>query len=396
MNEIRKIVETHQKTDFATQKAALATVIKVEGSSYRSPGARMYLTDNGRWIGSISGGCLEGDALRKSRKVISEGRPQVITYDTMDDDSNSLGVGLGCNGIIHILLEPIEKESNSIKCLEALSKIEDRVGVATVFSSSGGSKTNLAERLIVDEHGAVQFSSLNASLIERVTGDLKSTMTNRKSRIKEYELEGNEKVEVFLEVCEPAIDLIIFGGGFDAKPVANFAKGLGWDVRVVDECIAHLFPANFPDAKIISCDRSSVTTEVDIKPYSAAVLMSHNLNYDFEVLKQLVKTDIRYIGILGPTKRANKLYTKLEQSGYETTDGDLRRIHSPIGIDIGADNPEEIAISIIAEIKAKFASRSGGFLKYRQGPIHDKDPKSGEVFKQVYVNSDKNLQQQSG
>ena len=107
MNEIKKILEAYDATDFTKQKAALATVIKVEGSSYRSPGARMYLTDNGRWIGSISGGCLEGDALRKSRKVILDGVPQLVTYDTMDDDANALGVGLGCNGIIHVLLEPI-------------------------------------------------------------------------------------------------------------------------------------------------------------------------------------------------------------------------------------------------------------------------------------------------
>lgn len=385
MDEINKILKAYDATDFSTRKAALATVIKVEGSSYRSPGARMYLTDNGKWIGSISGGCLEGDALRKSRKVISDGMPQVVTYDTMDDDANSLGVGLGCNGIIHVLLEPINENSDVIAGIRKIASFDDVLGVATVYCSSEVADVPSASRLVIDKSGAVVYGQEHKTLVQYALEDLISSLQDKKSITKKYNV-GEGVFEVFLEVFEPAIDLIVFGGGFDAKPLVSFAQQLGWHVRIVDECIAHLFPANFPDAQVVSCDRKSVTKEVELKPFSAAVLMSHNLNYDFEVLQQLVETDIYYVGVLGPKKRADKLYEKLSDSGRQITDNDHRRIHSPIGLDIGADTPEEIALSIIAEIKARFASRSGGFLKYRSGSIHDKDNKTGQVFKQVYLN----------
>ena len=346
----------------------------------------MYLTDNGRWIGSISGGCLEGDAQRKSRQVILDGLPQLVTYDTMDDDSNSLGVGLGCNGIIHVLLEPITETSKSMQYLEKIAEFDDITGVATVYKSSANTGIKSGDRLVIDKNGHVQMGEGSSQLNELVHNDLFASLKEKKSYTRKYALKKSGYIEVFLEVFEPVIDLIVFGGGFDARPVVSFAQQLGWDVRVVDECVAHLFPANFPDAKIVSCDRSSVSTNVNIKPFSAAVLMSHNLNYDYEVLNQLVKTDINYIGILGPQKRADKLYKKLKEGGHDPTSADFRRIHSPVGLDIGADTPEEIALSIVAEIKARFTSRSGGLLKYRSGPIHDKDNKTGQVFKQVYLN----------
>src|SRR5690606_36919576 len=127
---------------------------------------------------------------------------------------------------------------------------------------------------------------------------------------------------------------------------------------VLDECVAHLLPINFPDAQLSGCKRNDVTSNIVVKPFSAAVLMSHNYYYDLEVLRQLLPTEIKYIGILGPKKKGDKMLDELESNKIKLTKWDKHRIHNPIGIDIGAESPEEIAFSIIAEIKAKFSGRS--------------------------------------
>ena len=188
---------------------------------------------------------------------------------------------------------------------------------------------------------------------------------------------------------QPTVSLIIFGGGFDARPVSHLAKTLGWDVRVTDECVAHIAPLFFPTAdKLSLCHRDFIDRDFDITPFTACVLMSHNFEYDRDVLKKLVKTETPYIGILGPRKRFDKMLDEFAKQGIALTPDDVHRIHSPIGLDIGAETPDEIAVSIIAEIQGKFVNRSGGFLKYRNAPIHYRDSKSDQVFKQVYLGNE--------
>ena len=135
MKEQKAIVEAFRKTDHTVRKVALATVVRVRGSSYRSPGARMLITDDGKWTGSISGGCLEGDALRKARKVMQDQEPQLVTYDTSEDSNQNLGIGLGCNGIIDVLLEPVNetRPHDPIKLFDKIIGVHEPVGLATVF-----------------------------------------------------------------------------------------------------------------------------------------------------------------------------------------------------------------------------------------------------------------------
>ena len=133
MKELKTILEAFKKVDLSQHKAALATVVNVKGSSYRSPGARMLITDDGKWVGSISGGCLEGDALRKARKVMIENKPMTITYDTREESNQNLGIGLGCNGVIDVLIEPIDTEakSNTITLIEQIVSQNQPVALAT-------------------------------------------------------------------------------------------------------------------------------------------------------------------------------------------------------------------------------------------------------------------------
>ncbi|MCB0495558.1 MAG: XdhC family protein [Cyclobacteriaceae bacterium] len=378
MKELSKILEAYHKTDFSKQKAALATVVRVIGSSYRSPGARMYLTEDGHWVGSISGGCLEGDALRKSRVVMQEGIPKVITYDT-SEENNSLGAGLGCEGIIHVLLVPLKQESEIMGQLRWIDYQEKETAMATIVQADSVFGLSPGDQIVLDA------DRKSNAFTDAITDGLEKVLSRRKSFTQNH---TNEKgsIEVFYELFEPSVSLMLFGGGYDAQPLSKLAHEIGFQVSVVDDCVAHLIPANFPDAALIGCKSEAIDENVYIKPYSAAVLMYHSYKYDYNALKALIQSSAIYIGILGPKKKGDKMIDQLRKEGVELTDFDLKRIHYPIGLDIGADTPEEIALSIIAEIKSVFSGRKGGMLRYRGSSIHDKDEKTEEVFKQVYSN----------
>lgn len=386
MKEFRSIVDAYGKLDHSARKAALATVVKVRGSSYRSPGARMLITDDGRWVGSISGGCLEGDALRKARKVILEGTPMAVTYDTREESNQNLGISLGCNGVIDVLIEPIDHNdpANPVRLFEAFVHTREPMALATIFRSEN--ETVTGQKLLIDAAGAVQQSLNDKVLTSRIAADLSKLFETRTSETRTYTWRDSE-VDVYLELIPPNISLIIFGGGFDARPVSQLAKSLGWEVTVTDECAAHIAPLFFPGADNLSlCSRTFIERDFDITPFTACVLMSHNYEYDRDVLRTLLKTPAPYIGMLGPRKRFDKMREEFDREGIVLSAEDMHRIHSPIGLDIGAETPDEIAVSIIAEIHSKFTCRSGGFLKYRQGPIHKRGPGSDQVFKEVHLN----------
>lgn len=384
MKELRAICEAYRKIDFTKQKAAIATVVRVIGSAYRSPGARMLITDDGRWVGSISGGCLEGDALRKARGVMNDKKAITVTYDTSEEENKTFAINLGCNGIIDVLLEPVDPEdkSNPIFLFETLLDLEEDTALATCFAGKDG----MRGKKMLMKNKTVFFQDLNDDNIRRrVESDLSGLFETRKSRAETYYMEDGI-TEVFIELIQPPTSLIIFGGGFDARPLSQMAKNLGWSVTVTDECVAHIVPVFFPDADNLSlCQRHFVEHNFKITANTACVLMSHNYDYDRDVLKTLLKTEARYIGILGPRKRFDKMQKEFANQNILLSDNDWDRIHAPIGIDIGAEAPDEIAIAIIAEIMGKFTNREAGFLKYRKAPIHLRDTTSEQVLKEAKI-----------
>jgi xanthine/CO dehydrogenase XdhC/CoxF family maturation factor len=366
MKEISRILAVYQQVDFSQRKAALATVVWVEGSSYRRPGARMLITDDGRWEGAISGGCLEGDALRKARQVMLDGKPLVVTYDTMDDGANSFGVGLGCNGIIDVLIEPVNPDDpqNPVVLLEEFVQKREVWVLATVLMSERNGLAPGSRFVLADQRISV--------VPDWILTDMYGVMSTGKPLIKTYSF-GLENVDVFIERIDPGIEVIIFGAGYDVVPVAKLAKDLGWQVTVTDDCVAHLSPKRFPVATcVLYADRTAVLDKLTITDRTAAVLMSHNFNYDRAVLQALLTTQIPYIGMLGPRKRFDKMQAEFEKEGHVFVEATLSRVHAPIGLDLGAETPDEIALSIIAEIRAFFANRSGGCLKNIPGPIHER------------------------
>ena len=387
MKEQKAIVDAFRKKDLTVRNIAVATVVKVRGSSYRSPGARMLISDDGTWVGSISGGCLEGDALRKARQVMADKKPIAVTYDTSEKSNQNLGIQLGCNGIIDVLIEPVNHTDprNPIQLFERLISSSEPVALATVFSNT----LYQGEKFLIAGKQEILIPFSDEKLNARVLPDLARVFEIKKSEAKAYNFEGT-KLEVFVELIQPSISLMIFGGGYDARPVSQLAKSLGWEVTVTDECVAHIVPLFFPTAdKLSLCQREFIDRDFNITPFTACVLMSHNYEYDRDVLKKLLFSPSPYIGMLGPRKRFDKMVDEFAKEGIRLSGNDLHRIHAPIGLDIGAEAADEIALSIVSEIQGKFSNRSGGFLKYRTTPIHHRDAKSDQVFKQVYLDGGK-------
>lgn len=369
MKEIKQITEAYQNIDFSKSKAALATVVRVEGSSYRRTGARMLVLESGEWIGGISGGCLEGDALKKARLAMSQNKATLITYDTTDDDPYQIGVGLGCNGIIDVLITPLDSQNSNNAVLQLQSCIDQRTP-NLVVTVTGISKVHASIALgnVFRFDNEIYFtanfplSQLNESLIPAI----KEALDTTKSVSKEYILEDGTKLTLFLEVIPPAIQLYVFGSNYDVYPMVKVAKELGWRVICVcNPAKMHASLSEMADA-IVQKDH-----QPEIDNFTAAISMCHDYESDYRNMQMLLKTDIKYIGLLGPKKRTLKMYDRMTDEGISLTAEQEESIFSPVGLDIGAATPEEIALSVCAEIRAFFSGRNGNRLKYRPKPIYE-------------------------
>ncbi|WP_158799020.1 XdhC family protein [Pedobacter sp. L105] len=364
MKEIADIIKAYHRAAAENKKAALATVVKLEGSSYRRPGARMLVTEDGLLTGAISGGCLEGDALRKALSAIMQQENKLVTYDTTDEDDAKFGVQLGCNGIVHILFEPINiaDELNPIVLLTALHNRREDAVLVTLFSLNR--KLQLGTSLLYNATNTL--SKLPSALYNEVVEDTLTVWEDKTSLFKIYTAE-EQPIDAFLEFIRPSISLIIAGAGNDAQPLAEMAWLLGWEVTIADGRPAHATAHRFPHAKtVLVVKPEQLLAHINIDDQTAFVLMTHNYNYDIDLLNRLLSTKAPYLGTLGPKK---KLIRMLDELGINTAVNESR-IYGPIGLDIGAETAEEIAISIVAEIKSVFTGSSARFLKDKKDPIH--------------------------
>lgn len=362
MKEIRSIVSAWQSIDFDKTQAALATVVRVEGSSYRRAGARMLVLDNGTHLGGISGGCLEGDALRRAQKGIALGRPSVITYDTTREDDYQIGVGLGCQGIIDVLFTPLQSHDPTcpLRILAGLTAIRQPAVVLTV---TGTPDTHLLGKAVLcKEEGALHSLFPPGRLPETLRADITRTKAEQDSRSVVY-----GETRLFIEVILPAIHVVAYGGNYDIRTLLTQTCELGWDATAV-----------LPTGKIDKSLVAAATTVLDnkgpvlplIDEYTAVVLMSHDYRTDLLNLQRVLPTCSSYIGLLGPRKRADRLFETLAADGHALSEEHLRRIYAPAGLDIGAATPEEIALSILAEIRSHFSRRQGTSLRLREGSIY--------------------------
>ncbi|MHB8208935.1 XdhC family protein [Mucilaginibacter sp.] len=367
MKEIIDIVTAYEQAHKLGKKTALATVVLVEGSAYRRAGARMLITEDGQLTGAISGGCLEGDALRKARMVILQQEALLVTYDTMDDDDAKLGVGLGCNGIIHILIEPINDElNNPINLLKNVIATRGYSVLVTLFSIKDR-KAHQPGTCLCMTNTDTQIKGLEALYYkDQLLRDAKEVLEKQSSTVLNY-----DGYTAFIECVKPLMSLVIIGAGNDAIPLTKISAILGWNITVIDGRPNYAVSERFPLAKkVLVAKPEQILNNLEINEWTAFVLMTHNYNYEMAFLQKLLPLEVPYIGILGPKKKLDRMLGELEDNGINITQKNMDAIYGPVGLDIGSENSEEIALAIIAEIKAVFSARKGNSLKYKTSFIH--------------------------
>ncbi|MCP2028259.1 xanthine/CO dehydrogenase XdhC/CoxF family maturation factor [Flavobacterium sp. HSC-32F16] len=368
MKEIKEILKAYSQAKSEGKKTALATVVKVEGSSYRQPGARMLVTEEGQLTGAISGGCLEGDALRKALLSINQKQNKLITYNTNNEDDIELGLQLGCNGIVHILFEYIEDEepNNPIQLLQQLELERKEAVIVTVFSIKRNAQQIGTALFFRKDSPVLSYKNDVLHLIS----DVNEILHTKTSIVKKLSEENNS--EALIEYIKPPISLVIAGAGNDVQPLVKMTSILGWKITIGDGRATHAIEKRFPKADIVQAVKPEQFLEnIVIDEQTYFVLMTHNYKYDLAILKTLLKTNCCYIGILGPKTKLNRMLDDLQNEGIKVSDEQLERIYSPVGLDIGAETSEEIALSIVSEIKAFSAGKKGTFLRYKLGKIHD-------------------------
>ncbi|WP_026853656.1 XdhC family protein [Geothrix fermentans] len=304
---------------------ALATLLHVEGSSYRRPGSRL-LTDGEQVLrGSLSGGCLEGEVMARAREVLAEGRPRLLRYDLRGDADLVWGSGSGCEGVLDILVERLDPAVLP----DWLSWVEQ----------AQASRTLLTLHLALDP-GQLGMRSIPPKPDTHASG--------------------------FIETFAPPIALWILGASDDSRPLVRMAKELGWTVGLLDHRPAFARPGRFPEAdQVLAGHPAQRIPELRLDPRSAVVLMTHNYMKDLEALRLLAATEAGYLGLMGSRARSAKLVGELAAEGIHCGE----RLHSPVGLDLGAEDPETIALAVLAEIQARLHGRAGGSLRATRTPV---------------------------
>lgn len=329
MKELQAIVR--HLTAPSSGMSVLATLVTVEGSSYRRPGARLLVLADGTRIGSISGGCLEEDVMARARRVLSTGVPETVVYDTTSENDLIWGVGLGCHGIVRVLLE-------------RLSGTPDWAGVLA---------DNFAHRTPTTFH-VVYDAAEPADLGTKLAGNATTAPAG-----------------AFVEVIAPPTALFVFGAGDDAQPLVRLGKELGWHVTVADTRPQFGTSERFPAAdRLIVAPAAELVTRASPDSSALAVVMTHHYVHDVPILRHLLPRPLRYLGLLGPRKRAEKILGDLTAEGVVVTPETRARLHAPVGLDLGADAPEQVALAMVAEMLSVLGGRNAQPLHLRQRPIH--------------------------
>ena len=332
--ETTQIVDRVVALASAGRQAALATVVRIEGSSYRRPGAKFLIEDDGRTLGGVSGGCLEADVREIALHVIRTGTPQLLHYDTGADDQTVWGLGLGCNGSVDIFVQPATEP----RTLETLREVRQRLADASAFAMS----------TVVDG-----LADVGRSIVIGVDAP------DSRSRMDE---DGSRKV--FTEVLNPPPALIVCGAGDDARPLVEYASEAGFAVTVVDHRQAFLAAERFPTAeRLLHLRPDGGVDALGVGPRTLVVVKMHSFAHDRDWLKVFLGTSAPYIGLLGPRARADDMLGELGAAAGG-------RVFAPVGLNLGADGPEQIAVSIVGELLAVLTRRPAGHLREKRETIH--------------------------
>lgn len=371
MKELLEIIRVARQTNTAM---ALATVVQTAGSSYRKAGARMLISFEGGTVGCISGGCLDQDVVLRALDVIKNKKTSLLSYDTSSDQDVVMGAGLGCKGIVDILVEylppkdPLAASDGGF--LGFLEKLIDRrclAAVATVIETTGTIGLTLGDRVVMDDFGYIGTYMAESDLADVLINCAQSTLSGFRPGIIGYE-SSNGSARIFVETILPQTKLVIMGAGHDAIPLARMAHELGYRVSIADTRSAYATRERFPFAAETTVARPEEGCPDQLfDAQSAAVIMSHHYLTDQGWLKCLLPLGLPYVGLMGPRQRAEQMLAELRQDGFEIEEQGLESLYNPIGLDIGAATPEQIALSILAEIQAVVTGHEGGKLRQKKG-----------------------------
>lgn len=338
---------THEFKDILTQAIinqkngihnVLATVVDLDGSSYRKPGVRMLLSSDGKMVGAVSGGCVEKEVQRRAQSVFKTGISKIMTYDGR--------YRLGCEGVLYILLEPFTVNALLIDAFsESLEKRLPFV-VESFYQKEDEIQGNFGSIIRFQNNQSFPFSS---------------TFTSKHTG----------KLQVFQQVLKPLFRLLIVGGEHDALKLCSQANQLGWTVDIISSVKDPKQLSDFPHANSVTAQTPETIVLDNVNKHTAVVIMNHNFTYDLRWLVKLQEHNPIYIGILGAAKRREKLLNELFDFSPEVTDQFLEKIHTPAGLNIGAETPEEIALSILAEILSVVRKKEVFSLKKITGRIHN-------------------------
>jgi xanthine dehydrogenase accessory factor len=332
VKELQAIIDRLMATEAPSR--VLATLVAVEGSSYRRAGARRLFGPGGECTGSISGGCLEEDISAQARAVAQTGCARLAVYDTTSENDLIWGTGAGCHGVVRVLLEPLPTRPAWAAQLAANLRAGQSTDLAVVWQSPDG-------------------AGLGTALAGERPGPAAGT-------------------KVFRQTVHPAPTLFVFGAGDDAAPLVRGANELGWRVVVADPRPALATAARFPGAHaLVVAPAEALVARAAPGPGACAVVMTHHYVHDAPVLRDLLGRPLAYLGLLGPRPRADRILADLAAAGLAITTAQRARLRAPVGLDLGADAPEEVALSILAEIQAVLGGRDARPLRERTKPIHE-------------------------
>lgn len=371
MNDLSRLLDALSAAQAEGQDAVIATVVKVEGSAYRRPGARMVIPQLGSATGTVSGGCLESDVSKKAWWLTATGKPAIRTYSTGEDDDEledaELSFGLGCNGTVHILFERVVLGTPSlpVSLLQQVRESQQPAALATVIASESAHYA-IGERVALAPVDGLVSEVREPALAANIASDLQTVLNLGRSSTHVYAGKGGA-VEVLLEFIPAPRRLVIFGAGHDAAPLTGMARLQGWHTTVVDARPHFARAERFPDVDQVMAVALGEPLPA-ILDGAAVVVMTHSYSQDRHWLATALRAKPVYIGQLGPRSRTERLLAEMDE--HLQTEPAFAGLHYPVGLDLGGDAPESVALSILAEINAVANRRNGGMLKHRVASIH--------------------------
>ena len=368
--ETSQIMDRVTELAAAGRRAALATVVRIAGSAYRRAGAKLLVEEGGASRGGVSGGCLEADVREVALGVMRGGVPRLRHYETGGDDRTVWGLGLGCNGSVDIFVQPVTSGDtvDAARRVRTLLAGDAPFAVSTVVRGPAA----VLGRMLVAGDGPPAGSTGSSALDRLIARRAAALVAAGESECCDIEPTGVDlpSTEVFTEVHIPPPRLVICGAGDDAMPLAACASQVGFRVAVVDHRPAYLSPERFPGAERLDRRPADGLEGLPLGSRTYAVVMTHSFAHDRDWVGRLLRTDVPYIGLLGPRARRDEILERIDAAGERIGAMGMERLFAPVGLDLGADGPEQVAVSIVAELLAVRAASAPRHLREKEGVIH--------------------------